>query len=617
VLRQGGLGSFPPGTTLLSYRFAEKLAPLSTVDSLAFAGEATNIAAALAGLKDEIAKKNIQAAVLLSDGNYTDGRNPVYDAEELGIPLYTIGVGDTVDQKDLVVDRLTTNAVVYAGTSVPVEAAFHSSGYDGERVEVTLAEGTTIVDRATVTLRPGVQTYQFRMHWTPSAEGTRKLSAAVSKLPGELTDRNNARSQFVDVLKSKLNVLFVAGAPSPDVSALRRVLLEDGRFNVASYVQRAAGAFYEGPVRQASLDSADCLVLANFPTEATPGPVVQLVAAGVTAGRKPLFFLAGKTVAYAKLAPLEPYLPFSWSFVNSGELLVTPAVPERQAHHSLVNLEGRVTAEGWSQLPPVYKTQTVFRAKPEADVLAVAAIQGVLSGEPLVAVRNIARQKCVALSCYGIWRWQLMGQGNAQTEQLLPLFVTNAVRWLTTKDNEKKVRATPAAESFTTTEAVAFTGQVYNDQYVTVDDAEFTVEFSSGSEKYPLPLNPLGSGVYEGSLDGVPAGEYAYTATATRNGRSLGEDHGRFTVGQMNVEFLQTRLNAQLLRQAAARSGGVYLPLAEASSLGSTLASRGRLEPRELTRTNQIELWNWKASAALIVLLFALEWFLRKRTGMV
>src|SRR5512142_588489 len=168
VLRSGGLGKFPDGTRILTYRFSGKLAPLGAVDSLDFAGEATNISAALTGLKEKIPARNIQAAVLLSDGNYTDGRSPVYDAEELGIPVYAVGVGDTAEQKDLVVYRMTTNAVVYAGTSVPVEAAFHSSGYDGERVEITLAEGAVIVDRATATLRAGVQAYTFRLHWTPS-----------------------------------------------------------------------------------------------------------------------------------------------------------------------------------------------------------------------------------------------------------------------------------------------------------------------------------------------------------------------------------------------------------------------------------------------------------------
>jgi len=31
---------------------------------------------------------------------------------------------------------------------------------------------------------------------------------------------------------------------------------------------------------------------------------------------------------------------------------------------------------------------------------------------------------------------------------------------------------------------------------------------------------------------------------------------------------------------------------------------------------SEIELWNWKYLAGLVILLFAVEWFIRKRSGM-
>jgi hypothetical protein len=37
---------------------------------------------------------------------------------------------------------------------------------------------------------------------------------------------------------------------------------------------------------------------------------------------------------------------------------------------------------------------------------------------------------------------------------------------------------------------------------------------------------------------------------------------------------------------------------------------------REISETNETELWNWKYLGGFIVCLFALEWLLRKRNGM-
>ncbi|QQS37063.1 MAG: VWA domain-containing protein [Ignavibacteriales bacterium] len=40
-------------------------------------------------------ERNISSVVILSDGVITDGSNPVFAAEKIGIPVFTIGVGDT------------------------------------------------------------------------------------------------------------------------------------------------------------------------------------------------------------------------------------------------------------------------------------------------------------------------------------------------------------------------------------------------------------------------------------------------------------------------------------------------------------------------------------------
>ena len=57
-------------------------------------------------------------------------------------------------------------------------------------------------------------------------------------IQGELTEKNNERSFFIKILKSKLRVLLLAGAPSPDVSAIRQALTEDDHFTIQAFVQK-------------------------------------------------------------------------------------------------------------------------------------------------------------------------------------------------------------------------------------------------------------------------------------------------------------------------------------------------------------------------------------------
>ena len=52
-------------------------------------------------MQQNSAASNLQAVVLITDGNSTTGMNPLYEAQELAVPVFTVGVGDTTDQKDL------------------------------------------------------------------------------------------------------------------------------------------------------------------------------------------------------------------------------------------------------------------------------------------------------------------------------------------------------------------------------------------------------------------------------------------------------------------------------------------------------------------------------------
>ncbi|MEK9138576.1 MAG: vWA domain-containing protein, partial [Bacteroidota bacterium] len=83
------------------YTFGSQLqhASAAGIDTFPLNEDATDIAAALRALSNEKEQQNIHAALLLTDGAYNLGQNPVYEAEQLGVPLYTVGIGDSSEQK--------------------------------------------------------------------------------------------------------------------------------------------------------------------------------------------------------------------------------------------------------------------------------------------------------------------------------------------------------------------------------------------------------------------------------------------------------------------------------------------------------------------------------------
>lgn len=187
---------------------------------------------------------------------------------------------------------------------------------------------------------------------------------------------------------------------------------------------------------------------------------------------------------------------------------------------------------------------------------------------------------------------------------------------MTTSDKGKNVQVTPIKEVFTTAEPVEFSGQVYDEQLKPVANADLITEIKRGDESFTVALTPIGNGHYEGLLNGIGEGEYSYTATATMAGKSYGTDKGNFSIGKTNIEFLETRMNKPLLEQLAFRTGGTYYDMAASERIGDDLSTRASFTSKEIIHKGEIELWNWKYLAVFLIVLLGIEWFIRKRNGM-
>ncbi|MBA4313436.1 MAG: hypothetical protein C0417_12505 [Chlorobiaceae bacterium] len=615
-LRSEALNGFPNNIQLKYYSFSSKLQTVPDIsnNSISFSGEATDIASSFSALKDSLLTQNISAVVLITDGNYTDGKNPIYSTEEMSIPIYTVGVGDTIDQKDIVVLHAVTNNITYANARTPVDIRIKSTGYSDGNVEIVLSEGSKILDRTTVTLEKSTKEYPVRLYFEPEKEGTKKLTVKASKLSGELTEKNNSQSFFVKVLRSKIRVLLIAGAPSSDVAAIRQTLSENEHFQVDAIIQKSTDEYYDSPNITPLLDSADCIVLIGYPSLTTSQKLLTQVAAVIENYHKPFLFINSKNIDYSKLSFIAQYLPFSWSDGRNDEIFIRGVVPEKAKKHTLISLGNGIDYESWQKMPPIYKTKTIFKAKPEAEIILSCESSDIRINEPLIGIRNINHYKVIGITGYGLWRWKLLSQNDDRTDKLLSLFLNNAVRWLTTPDDNKKVCIVPGKEFYTTSEPIEFTAEVYDDQLRPMENANVTVRLHQRDE---IMLNPVGNGRYEGSFENLASGDYSFSGIARDNDILLGADSGKLTVGQTNAEFLETKMNKPLLQQISYRTGGSYNDIEQAKQLSSEISSKVKFESKEIIKVDEIELWNWKYLAGLIIFLFALEWFLRKRSGMI
>jgi hypothetical protein len=614
LLKSNGIQELSKIARLEFFRFSSGFSAIPALDSVRFNGDATDISTALGEVQNRSEEENIQAVVLVSDGDHNLGENPLHEVNHFGMPIYTIGIGDSAEQRDVLITKLLTNEIAYAESRIPMDVTIKSSGFNGERVEVSLSEGGKLLAQQFLTLREGTWGYPVKFFFEPKEEGTKRYTVSVSRLEGELTTANNIKSVFVKVLKSKMKVLLVAGAPSPDVAFIRRALTEDKNVDLEVLIQKSATDFYESQFSSQMINNADCIVLVGFPLSNSRDDVLRAIQSEIRQQRKPLLIVLSRNIDVAKLRFLGSELPFTIGPVSSTEVSASVQVPGKEQVNPLMNLKGSPNL--WDGLPPIYKTGTGFQARPESEILGVARVQGVSTNEPLLLSRNIGGTKSVAILGYGVWRWKLLTQASDPSKDVLQLFMSNAVRWLTTREESKLVRISTTQEVFTGGEPVEFSGQVYDKTYRPIDAADARVSVRSGNETFETILTPVGNGRYEGKMEGLREGEYQFSGTASLNGEHLGEDKGKFSVGAQEIEFQETRMNRPLLEQLAYRSGGKYFDPQGISQLPEEVERNTKLTAKEITRASEFELWSLSTVLILIILFFGVEWFLRKQVGL-
>jgi hypothetical protein len=605
------------------YQFSDKLTPfsLNELDSVKFNYDGTDVTEALKTLKEKNIDRYLKGVVLITDGINNLGENPARYVEDFDTPIYPIAIGKSIEQKDIVIFKIASNQITYANTKVPVDITVQSFGYPERKIEVQLLEDSKLLDSKYVEVGKDLLETKVRLYFTPVEPGFKKLQIRTPVLEDELTAKNNQKNFYTKVLKSRMKILFVAGSPDPDFKFIKKNLAADPNIEVDCWVAKKKQQFYQGnfPNDLNKLKQYDCIMLQNFPGRNAPSNVINILKNLLDSNQTPVLFVAGNGINYQSLMPVKNFLPFSPPFFESSEILTVPRLTSKGLTHPVTRIVDNEfeNQQKWRNMPPIYLSMQRTQLYPGSETLIEidpeqTFIRGLKAPLPLVISRKIGQHKSIAILGYGIWRWDLLMWGIGKSNEVFNKFLSNCVRWLITKEDSKPVRIYPDQEIYRNGQPVTFTGEVYYEDYRPLDGAEVKLTVRSKQKIYEILLNGIGQGKYEGALQTLEGGEYAYQGVAIYNNREVGKDEGQISVENFNLEFLQTKMNKTLLQQLALKTGGKFLTDSTFSSLDTLL----QIPPQRTLVSTEMQLWNKLILLIAVIIFLAFEWFLRKRSGM-
>lgn len=594
------------------YEFGNSVRSISvdSLDYVNFLDGATDIEEIFNYTKNS--DKNIASVTLISDGVITSGANPYYDAVNIGIPVFTIGIGDTTQRKDVELKKVLHNDFIYTETPTNIIATISNNRFAGETVKATFYEDNKFISQQNLVLsNAGIQNISF--DYIPQNSDEKKLSVELSSLKDEFTTANNKQVFYVNVLSNKIKVIILASTPSTDLSFIKNALTRDENIEVYSIVQISGDKFLDKPNYQ-KLDSADVLFLIGFPSDQTPEELLSRVFSKIKDSKTPYFVTLSSGISLNRLSKLGNDLPFTFSQGLVGFREVQPFILPEQSSNPILQYSDKNPPDIWNNLPPVLQPGSIFSARIESKTLAQINVNNSIVKSPLILSNNFSGKRSIAVLAKDIWKWKL--QLAPKGLDVFDNFIVNSLRWLRASEEQKLVKIKTSKKIFSQGERIEFFGEVLDESLNPVSDAEIKINTTSGTSKYEVNMQNVGSGLYEGSIVINEAGDFKFSAQAETNGRVLGKDNGSFNIGEIDIEMINPVMNYSLLNLIANDTGGEFYSPNNYMPLLDKLKNLKVNSSKERIVTSEISLWSDTWMLLIAIFLFSMEWFIRKRNGM-
>lgn len=560
---------------------------------------------------DLLKDKNIASITVISDGVITEGITPTYQAEKLGKPVFVVAVGDSSRKKDVAIKNVLFNEFVYAETPTTISAMITNNGFAGQSITAYLYEGNTLIEQQQIALdNSGVNSVNFT--YIPKQSGEKKLTIKISNLESETSTANNVYPFFLNVRSNKIKILIISGSPSPDLTFIKNALQSENNFQINTLTQVNGSAFLEINPNQ-KIDSADVLLLLSFPTKETPQEIFNRVKEKILNKNTPFFLMLNNSIDLTKLLQISNVLPVTIQSFRGDYLIAQPDLNSDEINNPIIS--SNINLNDWNNLPPILYSAGSITSKVESKVLSFIKVETNRLKLPLIISRNLASKRSLCFIGKDFWKWKL--QTAPRNIQLYDNLIINVVKWLSVTDEQKQFTVKTIRKFYSAGDDVEFVAELYDEALNPLNDSEIEIKIKSSSDnEFSLALNSIGNGLYEGKIKLMIPGDYTFSAEAKLNGKVYKKDTGRFNIGDIDLEMIETRMNFELLNDLSYRTGGKLFMPDENNSLLSELRRSIKKVSDEKIVESQFKLWSNEWMLVIAVLLFTLEWFIRKQSGM-
>ncbi len=628
------------GTAVDVYHFGDALA-VGEPDAYDLPG--TDLEGALAALGERVAGERLAGVAVVTDGldrgllRRRWSQDPEAIPPELPGPLTVYAVGSDAAVRDVAVRSVEVGGFAFLRNPFRIVAQIEAVGMERTSVPITLErDGAAVQTRDAPLDAAGRGEVVFDITSEEAGRFTYRVRAPV--YAGDAVPANNELPVVVRVVRDKIRVLQVTGAPSWDVKFLRRFLKSDPSIDLISFFilrthdevrgtydddELSLIAFPYETLFERDLGSFDVVIFQNFdfaPYFGAQGDALLQRVADYVRGGGALVMIGGdrsfELGDYGR-TPLADVLPVRVGTKPTAPDLAAfpPALTADGARHPITRVvaDVRENQAWWAASHPLDGTNVPLGAAPGAAVLLTHPTRRGADGQPLpvLAVSEVAAGRSMALTADSSWRWSLSEAAAGRSNQPYLRFWKNALRWLMRDDTVSRVTVETPRENYSIGDDVRVVVRARDPGFAGLANATVAITVDQGGTQTRFDGQTDAEGELVWATPAAVAGAHRVSVTVTQDAEEVGEAETVYAVTTRDPELDQVSPDVAFLRWWAARSGGRFVASGEdASPLRDPDAGRVVRDRRETP------LWRAPGAVALLLLCAGLAWWIRRASGL-
>ncbi len=560
-----------------------------------FTGEVSDYTQMLRQVNENYKGANVGALVVFGDGIYNRGIDPLYAATEIKFPIYTLALGDTSVNRDLKINDVRFNSLVYLGDQFPIEINVNAFGLKNENATLKIFAFGKEVGRKSIQIGNNYFNKSFQFNLKAERQGSQRFRISIETNAEEVSKENNQRSIFIEVLNNRKKVLILAHAPHPDLGALKESIEQSK--NYIAEIQYANKL-------KAKISDYDLVILHQLPSKTYP---INALLTNLEKQEIPVLFVLGKQSSISSFNK------------NFGGLSIQSTIGKIEEARANLNPSFSLftfSPEHKQQLenfPPLKVPLGNYKVSQGASVFAFQEINRISTDFPLIAFTNNSGRRTGVITGEGLWLWRIHNYLTEGNTAAFHAFIDKTVQLLMARKDKRHFRVITKG-TYPSYQNVVVSAELYNQSYEPVNEVDvnlkltneegeqFNYAFSAYDKSYQLDLKHLEEGVYR---------YQAQTKMGSKNYSAKGE----FIVSSQSLESRNLQANHRMLYRLADEHDGKMLYPDEIKNLPALLSERGDLKSRVYYEEHFSALHSLPAILLIILGLLSLEWFLRKYFG--